>query len=140
MTDSDDLRSLKTSRLYCLLVQVRDNTPDDIQRNVEQVIPIYAKHSGVIIDMIASIQLVLFGLFAATLQNMSDDSRETAEELLNLTEDQVRIVAFNGNISYGNIGTNNSMNYTACLPKFDRLLAALLGTEYGCITELGTLP
>jgi hypothetical protein len=140
MTNSNDLGTLKTSWLHCLLVQVRDDTPDDIRRGVEQVIPICVKHRGTITDLMASIQLVAFGMLGGAREECRDDSRSAMEELRASLGGGVRIVAFEGDAAYGNVGTDRRMNYTILTPKFDRLLAALLDTDFGGVSELGAYP
>lgn len=136
----DDWRTLKTNWLYCLLVQVRDDTPEDMRCNAEQATLTFMKHHGVILDLTASLQFVVFGTFGEAKDKCRDDSSAASKELLLSLGNDIRIVAFDGNIAYGIIGADTRFNYTACVPKFDRFLAALLNTEYGRITELGSLP
>jgi hypothetical protein len=140
MAEIDDVRALKTNWLYCLLVQVRDDTPEETQRNVEQGIPIYVRHHGAIMDLTASFQFIAFGVHGELKETCRDNSRAASKELLAECGENVRVVAFDGDMTYGNIGTDARMNYTVFVPKFDRCLAALLNTEFGCITELGSLP
>lgn len=140
MDNSDHLRSLRTNWLYCLLAQVRDDTPEDIQRNVEKSVPICGKHHGIVMDLIASIQFVVFVIHGNSREESRDNCRAATHELLSLLGSGIRMVTFDGNISHGNIGTANRMNYTAPIPNFDRVLAALPKAEYGSIIELGSLP
>ena len=135
----DDVRALKTNWLYCLLVHVRDDTPEQIRRNVERCVPVYVKHHGAIVDMTASFQFVAFGVHGQAKTECRERSRAVVNELRATCGEDVRILAFDGDLAYGNIGTDERMNYTVFVPKFDRFLAALLKTEFGGITELGTL-
>jgi hypothetical protein len=147
MDSSTDARALnyKTAWLYCLLVQVRDDAPEDIQRTVAQVIPICLEQHGLVFDMMASIQLVAFGkIFRAgdgiPVEEFHHKSRTACTELLTTLGSKVKIVAFSGDISHGNIGGEGRFNCTILVPKFDRVLTALLNTEFGCMTDLGSLP
>ena len=137
--DANTIRTLKTGWLYCLLGQVRDDTPEDIRRNVERAVSIYAEHHGVILDLIASMHLIVFGMFADASEKSRGDSRAASKDVLVALGEDVRLVAFEGAITYGNIGTDRRMDYTALLPHFDRLLTALLNTNFGQITELGSI-
>jgi hypothetical protein len=119
---------------------VRDETPEDMRCNAEQATLTFMKHHGVILDLTASLQFVVFGTFGEAKDKCRDDSSAASKELLLSLGNDIRIVAFDGNIAYGIIGADTRFNYTACVPKFDRFLAALLNTEYGRITELGSLP
>jgi hypothetical protein len=140
MPEIDDIRALKTNWLYCLLVQVRDDTPEETQRNVEQCVPIYVRHHATIVDLTASFQFIAFGVHGEAKKECRDRSRAAAKELLAECGDTLRMVAFDGDMAYGNIGTDQRMNYTVFVPKFDRFLGALLNTEFGRITELESLP
>lgn len=133
-----DLRSIRTRRLNCLLSQVRDRTPEEIRLNVERAVNIYAHNHGVILDMLSSIQLVVFGLTEAS-EDQRRNWKAASKELIASLRADIRVVAFEGDIAYGNIGTDTRMNYTVLLPEFDRLLAALLATEFGQVNKLGTV-
>lgn len=137
--DGDELRALKANWLYCLLVQVRDDTAEEIRRNVELCVPVYQKYRGTILDMTASFQFVAFGVHGQPKEESRDRSRAVVDELMAECAESVRIVAFDGDMTYGNIGTDICMSYSVLVPKFDRLLTALLNTEFGCVTELGLL-
>jgi hypothetical protein len=88
-----------------------------------------------------SIQLVAFGThtWSGTPEDCHRNSKITSGELIASLREEIGIVAFNGNISYGNIGSDQRFTYTIVVPKFDRFLAALLNTEFGRLTELGAL-
>jgi hypothetical protein len=137
--DTGDIRALKTNWLYCLLVQVRDDTSEDIRRNVERCIPVYLKHRGVIVDMTASFQFVAFGVHGQPQEECRKGSRAAVNELLTTCGENIRIVAFDGEMAYGNVGTESCMSYSVLVPKFDRFLEALLNTEFGSVTQLSSL-
>ena len=139
MPDIEDIRALKTNWLYCLLVQVRDDTPEETRRNVEQGIPVYVRHHGVILDLTASIQFTVFGVHDQGKEECRNNSRATSEELIASCGENIRGVAFDCEMAYGTIGKDHRMNYTVFVPKFDRFLAALLSAEFGRITELGSI-
>lgn len=127
--------------LYCLLLQVRDDTPDDIARNVERAVPICMENRGVIFDTAASMLLVVFGAFEfnGPVEQRSDDSSTTMQKLLRALGADVRIVAFSGDFRVGNIGSSQRFSFTVLLPKYGRYVAALLDTEFGHVTELGSI-
>jgi hypothetical protein len=123
--------------LHCLLIQVRDDTPEDTQRNVAQIVPICLNNDGVIFDLMASIQLVGFGkLFRSdkTQQEYNHNSLNASSEILGCLGSNVRIVSFCGDIPYGNFGGDRRLAFTIAPPKFDRFMAALLDTKFGQIT------
>jgi hypothetical protein len=137
-----DLTRLTTKWLCCLLLQVRDDSPEDIQCNIAPIIPICLQNNGLIVDMMASIQLVAFGEIAnikCSIENSRQNCRNSVNEILKLLDKNIKIVAFEGNLAVGNIGAGQRFNYTVLVPKFDRLLAALLNTEHGHVTELPPL-
>jgi|GraSoiStandDraft_26_1057304.scaffolds.fasta_scaffold227774_2 hypothetical protein len=138
-SEMEDLRALKTNWLYCLLVRVRDDTAEDIRRNVERCVPVYLKHDGLVVDMTAWFQLVAFGVHGQPKEESRDRSRALVNDLMAECRESIRIVAFDGEMAYGNIGTDNFMSYSILIPKFDRFLVALLNTEFGHVTELGSL-
>ena len=137
--DGAELPALKTNWLDCLLVQVRDDTAEETRRNVDRCVPVYLKHHGFFLDMTASFQLVVFGAHGQPKKQSHDRSRAVVNELMTECAEVVRIVAFDGDIAHGNIGTHNCMSYSVLVPKFGRFLVALLNTEFGCVTELGSL-
>jgi hypothetical protein len=139
LIDLETLRALKTDWLYCLLAQVRDDTPEDIRCNIQQAIPICVKHCGLILDITASILFVAFGIHGGEKKENGDNSRSTLEELLASLNENIKVVSFDGDLPYGNIGTNQRMDYTILVPKFDRFIGALLSTEFGRVTELGSI-
>ena len=104
-----------------------------------QVVAICLINQGAIVDMMASIQLVAFGMefghSSGSVGAIRRNSRMVSGELLATLRGDVRIVAFSGDIAYGNIGAER-FAYTILPSKFDRFLAALLDTEFGGITEL----
>ena len=61
-----------TTRLSCLLIQVRDDTPEQAQRNIAQIILICTAAGGVIFDMMASIQLVAFGKLLEEIEQSTE--------------------------------------------------------------------
>ena len=99
----------------------------------------YLKHDGLIVDMTAWFQLVAFGVHGQPKEESRDRSRAVVNDLMAECRESSRIVAFDGEMTYGNIGTDNFMSYSVLVPKFDRFLVALLNTELGCVTELGSL-
>ncbi len=128
-------------RLYCLLLQVRDDTSEDISENIARTVPICLENNGVILDMAASVQLVAFGAqdFGGPVEQRRDDSGKTSAQLLAALGTDVRIVSFSGDFGVGLVGTNRHISYTVLLPKYDRFLRALLDTEFGQMTDLGSV-
>ena len=135
----DDVRALKTHWFYCLLAQVRDDTADTIRSNAERAIPIYVKHHGVIMDLMASVHFVAFGMIGENRETAQGGSQAASRELMAVLGDDIKIVTFDGPIAHGNIGTDARLAYTACVPDFGRMLAALVDTKYGGITDLGPI-
>jgi hypothetical protein len=133
-----DAFDLKTSWLYCLLVQVRDDTAADVRRNGEQAMAV-CQRRGVIMDIMASVQLVIFGYPDGTQEQCRTNGQSTAAELQASLGDDVRVVAFYGDVTHGLLGTKERFDYATLLPKFDRFLSALLATEWGRVTEFGPL-
>jgi hypothetical protein len=129
---------LKTNWLYCLLIQVRDDTAADVRRNGEHAMAI-CQRSGVIADIMASIQLVIFGFPDGTQEQCRTNGQVTAAELQASLGDDVRVVAFYGEVTHGVVGTKQRFDYSILVPKFDRFLSALLGTGWGHVTEFGSL-
>jgi hypothetical protein len=132
-------RELKTAWLDCLLIQVYDDNSADISRNVERVVSICLQNQGVVLDLMASIQLVAFGIFAfqsGSKEEIRGYSSTTLDELIAALGKDVRIVRFSGDTSYGNVGGAERFAFTIAPNNFDRFLAALLSTDFGCVTEL----
>lgn len=128
-----------TAWLHCLLIQVRDDTPDDTQRNITHIVPICLNNDGVIFDLMASIQLVGFGkLFRSnkTQEEHRHNGLNASNEILKTLGSNTRIVSFSGEIPYGNFGEDRRFAFTIGPPKFDRFMAALLETEWGRISDV----
>ncbi|MFZ2008085.1 MAG: hypothetical protein WB697_05940 [Stellaceae bacterium] len=133
------MRELKTTWLYCLLAQVREGSADTIWSNAERAIPIYVKHHGMIMDLMVSVHFVAFGMIGENRETAQRNSQAAARELMAALGDDIKIVTFDGSIAHGNIGTGSRLAYTACVPDFSRMLAALVDAKYGGITELGSI-
>jgi hypothetical protein len=88
---------LRSNQLFGLLIQVRDDIPEDVQRHVEKVVPIGLKHHGTIVDQMASILLIAFGMkfpYDGSDEENRQRSRAASEELLAALGGHARIVAF----------------------------------------------
>jgi hypothetical protein len=95
---------LKVSWLSCLILQVSDESAEDIRLHTEQAIPISLKYRGVILDMMGSLQFVAFGTHGDPFQESLKNSRLASEELMMSLGSKVRIVRLNGEITHGIIG------------------------------------
>jgi hypothetical protein len=129
------LPPLKISWLSCLILQVADDGTEDIRRHIEQAVPICLKHNGVILDMMGSLQFIAWGTHGGSKEENLKNSQRASGELVASLGSNVRIVTLNGNITHGLVGEEVRFGYMALVPRFDRVLAALLSTDYGRITE-----
>jgi hypothetical protein len=129
---------LKSAWLCCLLIQVRDDNPAELSRNAKAAIRISLKNAGVILAIMASIQLVAFGLFpfqGRSEEEVRGNSRNAAEGLIADLGEDVKIVEFSGDMPYGNIGDSRQFAFGIAPSNFDRFLARLLATEFGSVTR-----
>lgn len=136
LRDPAPARAAEMRLLHCLLVQVRDDTLEQVQLQDAQAIPIYAKRHGVILHLMGSVHFVTFGVFDDTKGADLTNFRAAIAELRTIFAGNVRIVAFSGEMLVGNFGTSDHMSYTAVAPKFDRFLKALVNTEFGQVVEM----
>jgi prevent-host-death family protein len=88
--------------LYCLFCQVRDETPEEVRCNVEKVVRVCVAKQGTIVEMMASLQLVVFGApLTRPLEELRQSWGAASEELLAALGRDIRIVAFSGNLAFG---------------------------------------
>ena len=89
-----------------------------------------------LMHLMGSVHFVTFGAFDYTKGADLNNFRAAIAELQATFGDDVRIVAFSGEMSVGNYGTGEYMSYTAVAPNFGRFLKAPVDTGFGQIFEL----
>jgi len=123
--------------VHFLLIQVRDETFLDAERNVGTAIEICHKMGGTIMAVASSFLFVTFGATVQKEDNVRDSASAASEHLSATLGNNVKIISFSGNTAYGIYGTSNFMVYGAIIPIFDRYLGELCRVSFGQIVEMG---
>lgn len=111
-----------------VILQVRGDTPEDIQSNLAQTIEAIIDNEGIIEGTISSIFMVAFK--AAPSAHMR--SVQTLRDRLGST---VRAVYGYGEFARGAYGSSRSFGFATVLPDISAKLAALLQLEFGAWKE-----
>lgn len=116
-------------RVCHVLLQVRDDTAEDISRNVSEVIELLVREGAVIEGILSSIVAAVFPLKPAA------DGMEI-EAALGRLGPNVRAAYQNGEHMRGMFGSPARMTYGTLVPDMSTMLEALLHSEFGTATRL----
>jgi hypothetical protein len=120
-----------------ILFQVRDDDAENVQKQLERALPIVTEGGGVILDMMSSLVLAVFGLFPGKEPGVLEDNRAlVAARLMSELGADIRLVHGSSPGLVGNFGTGARINYDSVLPKFGKLLERLLKLDYGQSAEI----
>ena len=112
-----------------IVLQVRDDTPEDLQRHLDQALEIVVNQGGVVESIMSSIVSVIF-------KPTPDPQDRPVDALLGKLGSNVRVVYGHGECLRGFLGIPAAFSHGTILPNFNRTLEILLHLEFGSSTEI----
>jgi len=112
-----------------IVLQVRDDTPEDLQRHLDQALEVVVSQGGVVESIMSSIVSVIF-------KPTPDPQDRPVDALLSRLGSNVRAVYGHGECLRGFLGIPAAFSHGTILPNFNRTLEILLHLEFGSSTEI----
>jgi hypothetical protein len=112
-----------------IVLQVRDDTPEDLQRHLDQALEIVVNQGGIVESIMSSIVSVIF-------KPTPDPQDRPVDALLARLGLNVRAVYGHGECLRGFLGIPAAFSHGTILPNFNRTLEILLHLEFGSSAEI----
>lgn len=128
--------NLKRGLTIFLLVQVRESDLEQVRNIVSKAISNIVDNNGVIQSIMSSIILATFGFPFEGLNNAFAECEKTGHQLLEIYQNDIRVLYGNSEAIFYELTANQYFNYTTLIPKFNAILDTLFSLEYGTIRRL----
>jgi len=123
-TPSNEFPLLKKEAIRYVILQVRDDTPEDVQHHLAQALEILIEHDGVIEDFMSSIVTVTF-------KPTPDTNKPSLDALVGKLGPDVRAIYGCGEFPRGTYGSQGRFNYGTIFPHIGIKLEALFQLQFG---------
>ena len=129
--------ALQAASICFILLQVRDDRVGQVQAHMARAIDIVIRRDGLIMDMMSSMMLVIFGLPQGEEPEKSSDQRaKSVARLMTELAAEIRLVYGTADGLVGSYGSWGRFTYGALLPGFARYMMALTALEFGQSAEI----
>ena len=123
-TPSNEFPPLNKEAIHYIILQVRDDTSEDVQRHLAQVLEILIEHDGVV-------EVFMPSIITATFKPTPDTNKPSLDALVGKLGPDVRAIYGCGEYPRGTYGSQHSFSYGTIFPQIGIKLEALLGLEFG---------
>ena len=131
---------LKAATVQFVLIQVRDDSADQVADLISSVCEVAGKSEGLIETMTSSLVIVTFGTPFETKQDPAEAARQLAIDLQAVLPGQLKVLLGARAGKVGNIGSANRFSFCSVIPNFGDLLARLVQLDYGKTFEITASP
>jgi len=115
--------------LCYVVLQVRGDTPEEIQHHLAQAIDVVIDHGGMVEE-------IMSGIVTATFKPASDSAQPSAKAVSGKLGANVRAVYGRGVYLRGAIGLGKRFTYGTIFPHMQRMLETLFALEFGVSKEI----
>jgi hypothetical protein len=112
-----------------VVLQVRGDSPEEIQHHLAQAIDVVIDHGGMVEE-------IMSGIVTATFKPAPDASQPSRNGMLRKLGPNVRAVHGRGTYLRGAIGSNKHLTYGTIFPHMQRMLETLFALEFGASKEI----
>ena len=127
------------ARLPFILLQVRDDRPEQVTARLATAHAIVIERNGVVSDIMSSLSLSVFGFpDSAGLETDRANHASAVEDLMRNLSPDVRLLHGIVDGLIGNTGSELRMHYGPVIPRFADYLQTLMKLEFGEAREFST--
>jgi hypothetical protein len=131
-SDAPLLAHLEPASIQFVLVQVRDDRPDQVAPRLATAHAIVVEKEGTICDLMSSMSLSVFGFPVSAGTDRDGANRDAAAtELLRALAPDARLVHGVAEGLIGNSGSPHRFHYGPVIPHFTNVVEVLIKLEFG---------
>jgi len=122
--NSKEFPALQKEEIYYIIFQVRDETPELLQRGLSVALEIVLNHRGMVENIMSSVVSVVF-------KPTENQLESTMAALLSGLGSNIRAVYGHGEYLRGVFGSQTRLSYGTIFPNFHGILQLLFQLDFG---------
>ncbi len=131
----DEELQMESVTIDFIVILIRDEPIEKVPMFCSQIMQQISANKGVAISVASSLVVAIFG-FPLGADNRTANRRECVESLMNTLKEDIKLIHGKSSGFLGNLGTAQSMHYSALIPKFNDILKQLCEMDFGRMNEL----
>lgn len=127
---SNDFPALQKEKIYYVVFQVRDETPESIQHCLSVALEVVLDHGGMVENVMSSVVMAVF-------KSTENQVESAVAALLSSLGPDVRAVCGYGEYLRGVFGSKKRFSYGTIIPNIHGVLQSLFQLDFGSSRNIG---